>query len=50
MSNPELHQQLEFASGPLIPTFAKVPAERDANVRIGPLGSGIAQVLYVRRL
>jgi hypothetical protein len=28
MSNPKLLQELEFASGPLIPTFAKVPAEK----------------------
>jgi hypothetical protein len=27
MSNPKLHQQPRFASGPLILTFAKVPAE-----------------------
>jgi ABC-2 type transport system ATP-binding protein len=27
MSNPKLHWQPEFAGGPLIPTFAKTPAE-----------------------
>jgi hypothetical protein len=28
MSNPKLHQELIFARGPLILTFAKVPAEQ----------------------
>jgi hypothetical protein len=37
MSKPKLHQQPEFASGPLILTFAKMPAETPSNVRIGPL-------------
>jgi hypothetical protein len=30
MSNPKLHKQLEFASGHLIPTFAKRQLKRDA--------------------
>jgi hypothetical protein len=28
MADPKLHWQLEFAGGPLIPTFAKVTAEK----------------------
>jgi hypothetical protein len=28
MSNPKHHSNLEFASGPMILTFAKVPAEK----------------------
>jgi hypothetical protein len=37
MSNPKLHQQLKFASGPLILTFAKSLLRWEANARIGPL-------------
>src|SRR5690606_19387774 len=37
MSNPKLHWNPIFPGGPLILTFAKVPAERSASVRIGPL-------------
>jgi len=35
--HPELHWNLVFASGPLILTFAKLAAEMEADVRIGPL-------------
>jgi hypothetical protein len=37
MSNSKLHEQLVIPSGPSIPTFAKVPLQRDADVGIGPL-------------
>jgi hypothetical protein len=37
MSNPKLHQNSIFASGPLIPTFVKGVLRGKINVRIGPL-------------
>src|SRR5215467_4815831 len=36
-SNPKLHEQQYFASGPLVLTFARIPPLGDANVRTGPL-------------
>src|SRR6516165_5947843 len=40
MSNPKLHQKPIFASGPLIPTFAKVPAEKGCECWNRTTGGG----------